>query len=225
MTDLIEYADREMMFIALANRIAGELNSHVMRTGAATLAVPGGTTPGPCFDDLSAARLDWDKVRIVPTDERWVPETSDRSNGRLIRQRLLTDRASAAEFVPLYADAPVPQDRLEALSDAVSGLLPLTVLLLGMGEDMHVASLFPGADGLTAALDSAAPPLAAFDGPDLPEPRVSLTAPVLRGALHAHILITGPEKRAALERARGMDDPEQAPVLTVLRDATIHWAE
>ena len=223
--NLIEYPDREMMMIDLANRLAGEINSTVLRTGAATLAVPGGTTPGPVFDALCAADLDWDKVTVMPTDERCVPDGSDRSNARLIRGRLLCDRAAAARFVPLYADAATPEAALDAALPAVRDALPLTVLLLGMGADMHTASLFPGADGLDAALASRAPPLAVVRPADQPEARVTLTAPVLRDAMSIHILITGADKRAALDRARQTGDPQRAPILTALPEATIHWAE
>lgn len=223
--NLVEYPDREMMFISLANRIAGELNTQVIREECATLAVPGGTTPGPCFDDLSAATLDWSRVRIMLTDERWVPEDSESSNTRLIRQRLLTDKAAAATFVPLYTGAAEPEDSLDELTEAVENVLPLTVLLLGMGDDMHVASLFPGGDRLEEALSRNAPPLLPMRSPDLPETRITLTAPVFRQAMSTHILITGETKRAALERARKLNDPVAAPVCAVLRDATVHWAE
>ncbi|WP_108484337.1 6-phosphogluconolactonase [Oceaniglobus ichthyenteri] len=219
-----EYADREMMMMQLADKIAGELNSTLMTHDTASLAVPGGTTPGPIFDSLCGIALDWSKVFIMLTDERWVPETSDRSNTRLLRERLLVDRAAAAQYLPLYGDAPIPEDRLDALGAAIAPHLPLSVLLLGMGADMHTASLFPGADMLEDALDQSAPPLMAMRAPGAPEPRITLTAPVLRGAISTHVVITGDEKRKALERARSLS-PAEAPISVVLGDATIHWAE
>lgn len=220
-----EYPDRDAMMIDLANQLAGELASHLMTEGAASLAVPGGTTPGPIFDVLSAADLDWSKVRVMLSDERWVPESSGRSNTALIRQRLLTGRAAAAEYIPLYAEAPEPEDALDTLSARVAPALPLSVLLLGMGADMHTASLFPGAEGLEAALLPSAPPVLPIRTPAQPEARITLTAPVLRGALSTHIVITGAEKRAALDLALAETDPAKAPILTVLNDATVHWAE
>ena len=221
--EFIEYADAELMMMDLANRLAGELRQALAGGGRATLAVPGGTTPGPVFDSLSGADLDWARVDVLPTDERWVPETSERSNARLIRARLLTDRAAAARFVPLYAPAERPEDRLADLAEGVAAVLPLSVLLLGMGEDMHVASLFPGAEGLPAALQGEAP-VAAIRAPGLPEARVTLTAPVLRDAMQRHLVITGAAKRRALEAARQMA-PEEAPVAAVLRGTMVHWAE
>jgi 6-phosphogluconolactonase len=222
---LVEYPDREMMMMNLANRIAGELNSQLIRDDFATLAVPGGTTPGPVFDDLCAATLDWARVRVLLTDERWVPGDSPRSNTRLIRERLLVDRAAGARYVPLYDDgAERPEDAIETLGARVAEVLPLTVLLLGMGEDMHIASLFPGAPGLAEALDAGAPPLVAVR-PEGQEPRVSLSGPALRGAMYTHIVLTGDDKRAALERARAEKDVLSAPVQAVLGEATVHWAQ
>ena len=222
--DFVAYPDREMMMIDLANRLASELNSGLMTHDRVTLSVPGGTTPGPVFDVLSGVSLDWDRVSVVLNDERWVPETSPRSNTRLLRERLLTGKAAAARLVPLYAPTEMPEEALDALSDGLRPHLPITVLLLGMGADMHTASLFPGADLLAQALAPDAPPVMALRAEAAGEPRITLTAPVLRGALSIHVLITGAEKRAALEAARGLP-PEQAPIRAVLGEAVVHWAE
>lgn len=222
--DFAEYPDREFLFLRLADRMAAELAQAVHRDGRASLSVPGGTTPGPVFDILSGVDLDWARVAVFLNDERWVPEDSPRSNTRLLRQRLLVGKAAAAQLVPLYAPTATPEESLETLGQGILPHLPITVLLLGMGADMHTASLFPGADRLTQALAADAPPLMALRAEAAGEPRITLTAPVLRGAMHIHILITGAEKRAALERAAGLP-VEQAPVRAVLDHATVHWAE
>ncbi len=220
----MEYADRDMLMLGLANILAASLNSALTRQGRATLVVPGGTTPGPVFDYLSATDLDWRNVQVMLSDERWLPETSDRSNTRLLKQRLLVGHAGAATLIPLYADAPEPEGKLDDLALAVTDGLPIDVLLLGMGADMHTASLFPGADQLAEALDPAAPPLIAMRAPGAPEPRITLSAPVLSGALDKHIVITGPEKRAAFEQAKATSDPLLAPITAVWASATVHWA-
>jgi 6-phosphogluconolactonase len=220
---LVEYPDREALALAVADRLAADLRSALVGNDRVSLAVPGGTTPGPVFDLLSAAALDWARVAVVPTDERCVPPDHPRSNARLIRDRLLTGRAAAARFVPLAAAGDDARAELAARAAEVAALLPLSVLLLGMGEDGHIASLFPGADRLAEALAPAAPPVLALAAPAAPEPRITLTAPVLAGALVAHLAITGEGKRAALERARGLP-PEAAPVRIVLGTATVHWA-
>ena len=220
---LVEYPDAELMMMDLADKLAGELKGYLLTHDTATLCVPGGTTPGPVFDTLSAVHLDWDRVTVLLSDERWVPEDSPRSNAKLVRERLLTGPAAAARFLPFTGDTETPEESLPALEEALAPHLPITVLLLGMGADMHTASLFPGADRLAEALAPGAPPLMAMRAPGAPEPRVTLTAPVLADAMSTHVVITGAEKRAALEKARGLP-PEQAPIRAILTGATVHWA-
>lgn len=218
------YPDREMLMLGLANIIAGQLGYFLRRDGKATLCVPGGTTPGPIFDTLSGVDLDWPNVAILLNDERWVPESSDRSNTRLIRDRLIRGCAAHARLLPLYTPADQPEPMLQALEDGIRPYLPISVLLLGMGTDMHTASLFPGADRLDEALSTTAPILLPMRAPAAGEPRVTLTVPVLKAAFHIHILITGAEKRAALDRAPTLPVAE-APIRAVLDTATVHWAE
>ena len=222
--EFIEYPDREMLALSLASKLAGQLSQHLRVSDSASLCVPGGTTPAPVFEMLSASELDWSRVTVMLNDERWVGEDNPRSNTRLLHERLLTDKAAAATLVPLYAAAEVPETALAGLSEGLASHLPITVLLLGMGTDMHTASLFPGADRLTEALASDAPILMPMRAEAAGEPRVTLTAPVLAGAMNIHILITGAEKRAAIERAAGLTALE-APVRAVLDHATVHWAE
>ena len=222
--NFVEYPDRELLMIDLADRIASELTSALQTHDRATLSVPGGTTPGPVFDVLSDVDLDWPRVSVILNDERWVPEDSPRSNTALLKKRLLCGKASPAELVPLYLPAETPEDRLDDVADGLKPHLPISVLLLGMGADMHTASLFPGADNLKAALSADAPPVMAMRADGAGEPRITLTAPVLQSAMSTHVLITGSEKREALERARALP-VEDAPIRAVLKHATIHWAE
>jgi 6-phosphogluconolactonase len=113
---------------------------------------------------------------------------------------------------------------MDELGRGLDGHLPISVLLLGMGADMHTASLFPGADNLVAALAADAPRLMPMRAEGAGEPRITLSAPVLNGALSKHIVITGSDKRAAIERARHLS-PQEAPIAAVLQGATVHWAE
>ena len=221
--DFQAYPSRDALALGLAGVIAAELRS-ALATGAATLSVPGGTTPGPVFDALAQEDLDWSRVAVLLNDERWVDETNPRSNTRQLRERMFVNHAAKARLVPLYAPTATPEEALGRLAEGILPHLPITVLLLGMGSDMHTASLFPGADKLAQALASNAPVLMALRAEAAGEPRVTLSAPVLKQARHIHILITGPDKRAALERAQALPDL-QAPVRIVLDRATVHWAE
>ena len=196
---IVAYPDAEMMMMDLADTLASELETSLLGNDFASLAVPGGTTPGPIFDSLCAVDLDWSRVRVMLTDERWVPETSERSNTRLLRERLLVNHAAAATYVPLYADAETPEEKLPELSEALSPLMPISVMLLGMGTDMHTASIFPGADQLDLALHGNEN-LVAMRAPGAPEPRITLSAKVLKSAISRHIVIVGAEKREALEK-------------------------
>lgn len=221
---LVEYPDREMMMIDLANLLAGAINSRLMPGDRCTLVVPGGTTPGPVFETLCAASLDWDRVDVFLSDERWVAEDDERSNAGLLRRTLLRDRAASARFHPFFRAGTTPDTAAPDLAEGIAPLLPVDVLLLGMGSDMHTASLFPGADGLAAALAPDAPAVLPVTDPGTGEARVTLSAPVLEGAMSKHVLITGAEKRAALDRAAGLS-PEEAPIRAVWGDLTVHWAE
>ncbi|NBZ86015.1 6-phosphogluconolactonase [Stagnihabitans tardus] len=217
-----EYPSREALMAGLGQTIAGELRAALSK-GAATLSVPGGTTPGPIFDALAQEDLDWPRVAVMLNDERWVGEESSRSNTRLLKERLLVAKAARARLVPLYAPTETPEESLDKLAEGIIPHLPITSLLLGMGADMHTASLFPGADKLAQALAGNAPVLMALRAEAAGEPRITLTAPVLKQARHIHILITGPEKLDAYQRALTLS-PTEAPVAAVLPQATVHWA-
>ena len=218
-----KYPDADMMAIDVANALADDLNEALHQRDRALLAVAGGTTPGPVFDDLCAVDLDWSRVDVVLTDERWVPEDHERSNARLIKERLLTARAARARFIPLFAPANTPEEVLPQLEAQLAGSLPISVALLGMGADMHTASLFPDGEGLEDALANDAPILLPMRHPKLPDTRVTFSARVLDAAWRKHILIKGDEKMLALEAAKRLEDHE-APIRSVWSDATVHWA-
>ena len=148
------FADAPALAAALAAYVAEALRARIVRDGAAALAVSGGRTPVRFFEALARADLPWAQVGITLVDERWVRETSERSNARLVRDHLLQGPASAARFVPLANDAPSPEEGLYAVDEALDMLrFPLACAVLGMGEDGHTASFFPGGDRLAEALD------------------------------------------------------------------------
>jgi 6-phosphogluconolactonase len=222
-----DYPDRDTLMRGLAELVADQLRAACAGKHRATLAVPGGSTPGPFLSALSEADLPWRQVRVMPTDERLVPEMSARSNTRLIRETLLQNRAEAAHMVHFHAAGAGIGLLLDAIRERVEEALPIDVLVLGMGADMHTASLFPGAPELEAALAPDAPVLMEMHPPGQPEARLTLTAPVLRAASVIHILITGPDKVAALATALEDGPVAEAPVRAVLTapcPVTVHYS-
>src|SRR5690606_5957626 len=146
----------EALAEALAGDVARALDAAISRRGHALLAVSGGTTPRLFFRVLARQALDWAKVTIVPVDERFVPESSPRSNGALIRNSLLTEKATPARFAPLFHDAATVEDAARRATDALAALpWPLDAAILGMGTDGHTASFFPDAGSLAALTDPA----------------------------------------------------------------------
>lgn len=220
---VIDYADREMAAIGLADIMASTLRRALETTDHVSLAVPGGTTPGPIFDVLCAAELDWERVTVLLTDERWVPDTHERSNAGLIRTRLLQGPAAKATFFPFYKEGLTVGEASAVLSNDLKHLFPLSLVLLGMGADMHTASLFPGASGLEDAMRADAQAVCAIATESQPDPRITLSAPVLNAAVEKHLVIFGDEKRKALGNAMNCA-PQEAPISAVITGGTVHWA-
>lgn len=217
------YPDREVLAMGLADTLAGTLKNCLMVHDHASFCVPGGTSPGETFATLSGVDLAWDRVNVFLNDERWVPEGHPRSNTTLLKTTLLTDKAAKATLVPMVNDADTPEAGIPALEAGFAPQLPISLLLLGMGGDMHTASLFPGADKLDLAMSADAPVLVPMRAEGAEEPRVTLSRRVLADAMETHILIMGDEKRIVLDRARRLD-PMEAPIAAFLKDAVVHWA-
>jgi 6-phosphogluconolactonase len=221
--DFLEYNHREDLVSKVAEILAADLISSVKGGGNAIFSVPGGSTPGPIFDKLCEFDLDWKRVSIILNDERWVPETSERSNTKLLRERLLIKKASLATYISMYSDVLTPEVGIPKLQERIERNLPISVLLFGMGADMHTASLFPGGDNLEKALSSNAPILLPMRAEGALEARITLTAQVLNRSRIKHLVIFGKEKRTALEKA--IDLPNRlAPISAILPGASVHWA-
>ncbi|WP_299725716.1 6-phosphogluconolactonase [uncultured Tateyamaria sp.] len=220
---LQEYPDREMLAMGLADELASELKNCLLVHEWSSFVVPGGTTPGPIFDSLCAAALEWDRVHVMLSDERWVPEDHDRSNAKLLKEHLFVDRAAAATFIPFHMPGQTPETAAPALSEKLADQMPISLLLLGMGADMHTASLFPGAEGLDRMMADDAPLVVPVSVAGQ-EPRISFSGRALAGAMAKHLVIYGDEKRRALEAAQSMS-PLEAPINAVMDGLIVHWAE
>lgn len=222
------YENRAALMAGLAREVAGEIEAAIDARGRASLALPGGTTPAPFLKALSAYALPWEKVNVMLGDERFVDETSARSNTRLLKENFLQNEAARAHFVPLIVSQESAEASAQAATRGVEEILPLDVLVVGMGEDMHTASLFPDSPDLPAALEDDAPALVVIRAENAGEPRISLSAKVLRAARHKHVLITGEEKKRAYEKALGATTEREAPIRAVIASeppARVHFAD
>lgn len=188
---------------ALAEQVADCLRQAIAARGSALLVVSGGRTPVGLFGILAGMSLPWEQVTIVPSDERWVAPDSDQSNSRLIRQNLLHRAAARARLIDLVEEGDrTPDQSAESASDRLCVLdWPADVVVLGMGEDGHTASLFPDAPELAAALSQDAPPVLVTRPRSQATARLTLSARMLSEAGMTALLIHGDEKRAALDEA------------------------
>ena len=215
------FPDRTTLAQTLAAEVADALRAQVAKGDPATLAVSGGGTPKKFFRELSTAELDWEDVTVTLVAERWVPETDDRSNARLVKENLLQNEAAAATFVPLVTDAGSPEGGLLEAQERIADLSgPLTAAILGMGSDGHTASFFPKGDRLEDALDMSGKllvvPMRALSAM---EPRITLTLPMILAAKSLVLHIEGDSKMATLEKALAGDDPLEMPIRAVIEHA------
>jgi 6-phosphogluconolactonase len=222
-----DFRDKQQLADALAEAVSTNLKAGITARGFATLAVSGGSTPARFFKALSARDdVRWDKVIVTLVDERWVDEVSERSNARLVKANLLQGRAAAAEFLPLYQGGEADSIGLLKANKALSVLPELDVAILGMGNDGHTASFFPGGDTLAEAL-SAEGPAITLSAPGAGEPRITLTLKRLLNSRALYLHIEGEEKVETLARAEAEGPVEDMPVRAILRQTqtplTIYW--
>jgi 6-phosphogluconolactonase len=187
--------------------------------GPRRLMVTGGRGPGPVDDRLAKTDLDWSRVTVVLSDDRFVGADSPDSNERLIRRRLLQDHAVAAHLIPLKGAGATPAEDAAAAEPTVRPLMPFDATLLGMGDDGHIASLFPNSPTLAADLDPAGERLAVgVTEAGMPPylPRISLTGRALFDAALILLLVGGDGKRELIERVLA-DQTFAPPVSALLR--------
>ena len=216
------FDDADRLAEAAAGAVVAALQSGLRRNGSASLAATGGRSPGGLYDRLALVPLEWRHVRVTLTDERWVDPASPDSNERLVRERLLQHRAADALFHPLRDREPTPEAAARHAGALLQGWPAFDVVTLGMGEDGHVASLFPGSPALGLGLDPEAPACIAVpagEGGPPAQTRLSLTLRPLASAGLVVILASGAAKRAVLDRAVPGGDPRELPVRAVLQSA------
>jgi len=216
---------------ALAQAVADDLRAALAARDFASLALSGGNTPKAFMQALALQALDWARVAVTLVDERWVPESNLRSNAALVKANLLDGPAAMARFVPLYRAVPQPEDALAEVERALQAMpLPFDALVLGMGNDGHTASFFPGGDRLAEALDPAGKArVLPMRAPGAGEPRITLTLPPIVAARALYLHIEGADKQRVLAQAlSGQGQGAAYPIGSVLRHAPapvrIYWA-
>lgn len=228
MPALLEFADATTLTAALCHHVVHRLKEDLARQDRAVLVVSGGKSPVPLFKALAQQPLAWDRVVITLADERWVPPEHADSNEALVRAHLLKHQAAGARLLPFWNGDPTPETGAAALGAELATLpRPFSQVILGMGEDGHVASLFPDAAELADGLRTAAPALAVRPT-HAPHPRVSLSLAALLDSRDIALMLSGPAKRRVLERALGAGTVEELPVRAILRQTvtpvSVFWA-
>ncbi|MBB5017097.1 6-phosphogluconolactonase [Chitinivorax tropicus] len=213
---------------ALAQQVGQILKDAVAERGQASLAVSGGRTPLGFFKALSQMALPWQAIVVTLVDERWVAPAHGDSNEKLVRDNLLQHAAAVARFVPMKNLADTPEAGLEQLIAAYQAVpKPFDVIILGMGDDGHTASLFPGADELQHGLTSQ-DLLCAVNPGHAPHARMSLTAHSITQARHLFLHISGQKKRDVLAQAMQAGPVEALPVRFAIQQHKVplhvYWA-
>ena len=234
MAEVRAFTDADAWAEACADRLADALSGAVAADGAAFLGASGGSTPAPIYRRLADRPLDWSRVTTTLVDERYVPETSDKSNARLLKQTLLAGPAAAARFLPLFSEQ-VTVDRagLLAARNLRAVGRPLDAVLLGMGEDGHICSMFPDNPALKQLLAPNNPPLVlavhksrSTSAPQ--EDRLSMNLPWLVEAGRVVLALTGAKKREVFEREVG-GDPSVSPIAALVAaragEIEVLWTE
>jgi 6-phosphogluconolactonase len=213
------FADVETLSRALALQLAELLRSALATRGLASLVVSGGRSPLRVFEILRAERLDWDRVCVALADERWVDPTDPASNERLVRDVLLKERAAAARFLGLKNGAPTPDlGAVSAWETFARVPRPFDAVVLGMGDDGHTASLFPGSPNLPSALNAAAAAgCVGMWSPTAPQARLSLNLTALLDTRRIVVLITGDSKWRTYAAACAAGPEAAMPIRAVLR--------
>jgi len=194
----------EFVVLATAEEVAESAAAEIaeaLRAGARTLVLTGGTSPRRCYELLSELDVEWGRVSILFGDERCVPPLDPESNYRMAKESLL-DRVHPATVYRIPAELG-PDEGADLYAEVVANSSPLDIVLLGVGEDGHVNSLFPG----HKALKSEALTVGIHDSPKPPPQRVTMTFEAIRDAGRVIIIATGAGKAEAIAMARRGETP------------------
>lgn len=231
MFTLNQYSSSALLIDDMVKHIVTALQQSIDKHGRASIAVSGGSSPIPVFQKLSEQSLPWNKVYITLVDDRWVDTTHKDSNENLVMQHLLINNAKLANFIGLKNNAPTPFAGEEYTQTKLSEIpVPFDVVILGMGEDGHTASLFPHAENLQHGLDMHSGKLVVGMVPlTAPYERMTLTLPAIINSHHIYLLLNGKTKKQVLEKALEGHDVSEMPIRAILEqdkvDVIAFWAE
>ena len=226
-----EFISREALDKQLSDEVARILADAVRISGKASIAVSGGSTPKGFFKVLSQVDLPWEKITVTLADERWVGIDSDASNTQLVHENLLQNKAKSTKFFHLKQGEKLSDETLGDLNLAAkTALLPLDVLILGMGEDGHTASLFPCSDEIISALDINNPnALMAVVPKTAPHTRITFSFASLITSNNTFLHISGNAKKDVLNKALAGNDKFVMPIRAFLQqpdlNTQVYWAE
>ncbi len=230
MYQINEFNQRELLDEALANKVAALLTAAVDAKGKASIAVSGGSTPKGFFKALSMKKLPWQAITITLADERWVDNDSSDSNTQLVQENLLQNEAVKATFFLLKQGEILSEATLAELTAAAEQqILPLDVLILGMGEDGHTASLFPCSDEITQCLASDSPALLKVLPKTAPHQRITFSFSALANSKNTFLHISGVSKKQVLAKAIAGQESREMPIRAFLHapnvNTQVYWAE
>jgi 6-phosphogluconolactonase len=229
MYQINEFEQRELLDVALADKVAAILTAAVESKGKASIAVSGGSTPKGFFQALSKKKLAWQAITITLADERWVDITSTDSNTKLVHENLLQNEAVNANFFHLKQGDSLNTEILADLNLAANQqLLPLDVLILGMGEDGHTASLFPCSDEITQCLANDTEALIKVTPKSAPYQRISFSFAALSQSKNTFLHISGASKKQVLATAIAGQECREMPIRAFLQapdvNTQVYWA-
>ncbi|GAB4118144.1 MAG: 6-phosphogluconolactonase [Sideroxydans sp.] len=193
-------ADADALAAACAARIAELIAATLAQRAHCRIALAGGETPRRCYAVLRALPVDWGRVQVYFGDERCLPVGDAQRNDTMAQDSLLQHVALPATHLHAIPAELGAEEAAVRYSEWLAQAGTLDLVLLGLGEDGHTASLFPG----NPALQRAEPAVAVFDAPKPPPQRISMSLATLNAARHKLFLVAGSGKRDALQRiARG----------------------
>jgi 6-phosphogluconolactonase len=217
--EFLSFADASAARLALTKFVEDRLRDAVATRKQANLVVSGGKSPVPFLQALSHVSLPWSAVTVLLADERCVPANHADSNTRLLSEHLLTNQAHEAKFFSLGAPEAAAPNTVIPLKNAE---IPLDLVVLGMGEDGHTASIFPDSEQVNAALDPAAPLGYIYArSASAPHARLTLTARALNESRAFVLAIAGEKKRAVYERALKPGAVAELPIRLALHHPSV----